>query len=205
MPVVRTVRRLALVLAGGVGIMTLAGLIALTRAPGGVQQFGFRRVLSAGEVTYAVPNAFLQARVAESFPRTIPITAAVGVELSDPRFPANPGGDSLRYEISFAMRGIGTGPAPSGRATMRTQLKFDRTIGAITLAKVELVSVAGLDEDPMASTVLPTLFAHQVAPQLEGKVIYALPRHGGYWQRKGAEHVRDVRIEGGEIVVVVGM
>lgn len=210
MAVVRRSRRFAFLFAGGVGavvgLVVAAGFVALSRLPGGREQVRWRRVLTAGEVGYVLPNDYLQSRLAEGFPRTFPVTENMEVQLDRPLIEADADRSFLRYEVDFAVRAAspGTQPLPAGRATLRTQLKFDRATGAIALTQVELVKVTGLEGDRMATMLLPALFKGVVAPALEGQVIYLLPADGGFWQRTGVKRVRDVRIEDGAIEVVVG-
>lgn len=190
-------------------VVVVATFVGLSQLPGGVGQVSIKRLIPAGEVSYGLPNAFLEQQIASAFPQRFQLTPTLEIILDQPRLRPDEEADFLQMDLELETAGEGAAQMPirPGTVTLRGQVKFNRDPGTVELTRVRLVSLSGTrpgSQDLLANALLPAIFETMVSPMLEGLEVYQFPEAKNYWQRTGFGLVRDVRVQDGEVAVVVG-
>jgi len=208
-PKLKRKRRLLLlflgVVLGATGALIYAGFLVLHRVPGGRDAVSFRRLLTAGEIRYTVPEEFLQRQVAAQFPITQGMEGMLKFALSDPRFVADADPTFLRVEVALEAQFGANADTHRGRAAVRTQVRFDRAKNTVMLSNVELTDfVFDGDAAAIAARLQPLLQAF-VMTALKDYTVVKLPVEQGFWTRTGASLVRSVTIENHQVVVTAGL
>jgi hypothetical protein len=156
-------------------------------------------------LTYVLPADLLQREVSALFPISEGVEGMLKLVLSNPQFVADADGRYLRVNFDLAVNTVGNPPESyPGKAAVRTQLRFSGATNQVALANAELAEFRFSGGAAQTAESLRPVLQSELATQLNGYVVFKLPKKASWWMRSGLSFVQDVVVENGQVVVVVG-
>ena len=178
--------------------MVLAVLVVLL---GGVWFVGHRHV------NVTVPSDRWQGEVLSAFGTDRSTTLgdeSLNVKVSEPEFVKDPEPDRIRLRVNFDVDAGPGAESIKGQLAIRTQLKLDRTIGAVVLSGVQVSDFTLQGQAAGYEPIIRPALEGMLADELEGYPAFKLPKDGPWWQMKGQDLLQNVRVQDGEIVLELG-
>jgi hypothetical protein len=156
-------------------------------------------------LTYAIPTDLLQREVAAIFPITEGVEGMMKIVLSDPQFVRDADGTFLRLTVNLkAVMGGAAAEEYPGSAVVRTQLRFDPASSTVALRRAELAEFRFSGAAARVAESLRPIIESELASQMNGYVVFRAPQKADWWTKNGLSLVRDVVVENGQVVVVIG-
>lgn len=156
-------------------------------------------------LTYVVPMDLLQREVSALFPISEGLEGMLKLVLSNPQFVADTDGRYLKLKFDLAVTTVGTRPETyPGTAVVRTQLRFNRATNQVLLANAELSDFRFSGSAAATAETLRPVLQSELASELNGYVVFKMPKSASWWMKSGVSFVQDVVVENGQVVVVVG-
>lgn len=161
----------------------------------------------AGEklyLTYVVPMDLLQREVSALFPISEGVEGLLKLVLSNPQFVPDPDGKYLRLKLDLSVTTVGTrAESYPGTAVVRTQLHFDRVTNQVTLVNAELAEFRFSGSAAQTADSLRPVLQSELAAEMNGYVVFKMPKNASWWMKSGVSFVQDVVVENGQVVVVM--
>jgi hypothetical protein len=155
-------------------------------------------------LTYTIPTDLLQREVGALFPITEGIESMMQLVLSNPRFVSDADPHFLRLTVE--LRAVLAAPAQQypGTAIVRTQLRFNPADSTVVLHNAQLAEFGFTGSAARIADSLRPVIESELATQMNGYVVFKMPKNAGWWMKNGLSLVRDVVVENGQVVVVIG-